>query len=92
MPKQTFNKGFIYFLLRNKLKFFKQIAGSKATTMGHIKKEHLREQNINIPNNGNIDFFDSIYKKISFLKLENHKLVVMRNLLLPKLMKGEIRV
>ncbi len=92
VPTSDFSKGFIYFLLKSKLKFFQQQAGAKATTMGHIKKEHLKEQNIFISDNKNINIFDVTYRTMISLKLENQKLTALRDLLLPKLMKGEITI
>jgi type I restriction enzyme, S subunit len=91
-PKLKFSKGLLYFALRSRLKYFDQIAGSKATTMGHIKKEHLEEQKIIISDSLDLSIFDLIYQKLVQLKLENQKLAALRDLLLPKLMKGEIRV
>jgi len=90
-PKKGFSRGFLYFVLKSKLRYFQHLAGSKATTMGHIKKEHLREQIIFVSEGVNLKFFDTIYQKLIQLKLENQKLAAMRDLLLPKLMKGEIR-
>jgi len=92
VPNPGFSRGFLYLVLKSKLRFFQQIAGSKATTMGHIKKEHLKEQRIFIPRDVNVAIFDSIYQKLVGLKLENQKLSALRDLLLPKLMSGEIRV
>lgn len=92
VPMNGFAKGFLYFFIDSKLRFFKQQAGAKATTMGHIKKEHLREQTIFIPLDNNLGIFDVIYKKIVNLKLENQKLALLRDLILPKLMKGEIGI
>lgn len=92
IPKDKFSRGFLYFVLKQKLRYFKQIASSKATTMGHIKKEHLEEQTVIIPNDLDLGIFDIVYRKLLQLKHENQKLAMMRDLLLPKLMKGEIRV
>lgn len=92
LPKNGFNIGFIYFLLKNKIKIFKYLAGAKATTMGHIKKENLIKEKVIIPRNANIDIFEDVYRKIVLSKIENKKLAAMRDLLLPKLMRGEIRV
>lgn len=91
-PGGGFSKGFLYFTLLSRLRYFKQIADSKATTMGHIKKEHIEEQKINISEDNNLTTFDLVYRKLVQLKLENQKLASIRDLLLPKLMKGEIRV
>jgi len=92
VPNGDFTKGFLYLALESKLRYFKQIAGSKATTMGHIKKEHLEEQFIMIPQGLDLEIFNIVYKKLVQLRLENQKLAEIRDLLLPRLMKGEIRI
>ena len=74
------------------MRIFRHTAGAKATTMGHIKKEHLRDESIFIPEGRDLNLFNVFYKQIINLKLENQKLAALRDLLLPKLMKGEIRV
>lgn len=92
IPKNNFSLGFLYFLLMAKVRIFQHTAGAKATTMGHIKKEHLRDETIFIPADRDLNLFDVFYKQIINLKLENQKLATLRDLLLPKLMRGEIRV
>lgn len=92
LPKSGFPLGFVYFLLKAKVRIFQHTAGAKATTMGHIKKEHLRDESVFIPAGSDLKTFNTFYQQIVNLKLENQKLVALRNLLLPKLMKGKIRV
>ena len=92
IPKNNFPLGFLYFLLKSKIRIFKHTAGAKATTMGHIKKEHLKDKKIFISRDKDLKIFDDIYRKIKSLMLENQKLAALRDLLLPKLMKGEIRI
>jgi len=60
--------------------------------MGHIKKEHLKEQRLIISKNVDLIIFENIYKEMENIALENQKLTAFRDLLLPRLMKGEIRV
>lgn len=92
LPRDGYSLGFVYFLLKNKLRIFKHTAGAKATTMGHIKKEHLRDEFVFIPKGKDRSIFDALYRQLVNLKTENQKLAAVRDLLLPKLMKGEIKV
>ncbi|HEY4497394.1 MAG TPA: restriction endonuclease subunit S [Candidatus Paceibacterota bacterium] len=92
VPKGNYSRGLVYYVLKSKLPFFKQMAGAKATTMGHIKKEHLEEQSVVIPRHRNLGVFDDFYKKIILLQLENKKLASLRDLLLPKLMSGVLDI
>lgn len=41
VTSERFPKWFYYFWTKEHLSYFKEIAASKATTMGHIKREHL---------------------------------------------------
>ena len=92
LPKNVFTLGFLYFLLKNKVRIFQHTAGAKATTMGHIKKEHLRDESVFISENRDLKTFDTFYAQIVNLRLENQKLTALRDLLLPKLMSGEIKI
>lgn len=92
IPNAPYSMGFLYIVLRYIMPVFIQIAGSKATTMGHIQKKHLEEQVINIPSGADLGIFDTVYQKIVIAKIENQKLAAMRDFLLPRLMSGEIRV
>ncbi len=61
-----------------------------------LNRESVHSQEIIIPDKGVVSKFDDIMKpifeKINTIHKENQKLAALRNLLLPKLMKGEIRV
>ena len=75
---------------------FQAIAASKATTMGHIQRRHLKEAATICPPHEVIrslgqsvgPFVEQSIKT----ELENRTLVETRDLLLPKLMSGEIRL
>jgi len=91
VPKIPYTRGLLYVILRSMLPWFRQIALSKATSMGHIQRRHLKEQKVKIPDK-NLKIFDDLYQKLVALMIENQKLAALRDLLLPKLMSGEIKV
>ena len=78
------------------LKDFQQIAAAKATTMGHIQRKHLSSALVNCPSHETIKRFGLVLSPITDLiisnNIQNHTLAEMRDLLLPKLMSGEISV
>ena len=89
-----YDKWFYYLWTAHHLNRFVAIAADKATTMGHIKREELAKAEVLIPSSND-------YAKISVLiepiinciisnRIENKKLVAVRDMLLPKLMSGEI--
>jgi type I restriction enzyme S subunit len=92
----TFPKWFYYYWIKEHLQEFKNIAASKATTMGHIQRGHLTEAEVYIPTKGYILKVDGIIspliKKIIDCKVEIKTLTQLRDTLLPKLMSGEIDV
>lgn len=75
---------------------FQAIAEDKATTMGHIKREHLREALCIVPSNLLIDaaekIISPIIEKIILNEVENKLLVQLRETLLPKLISGELEI
>ena len=75
---------------------FQQIAADKATTMGHIKRQHLTEAKVFIPKEPLLKVMDKtlqplIDKQISN-NLESNILTNIRDTLLPKLLSGELRI
>jgi type I restriction enzyme S subunit len=78
------------------LEKFRHIAESKATTMGHIKREDLKKSLVVIPNELELDkmnnIFNPILSKIIKNSIETQTLTKLRDELLPKLMSGEVRV
>ena len=92
IPKDSYTKGLLCVVLRSTLPWFRQIAQSKATSIGHIQRHHLEEQKIVIPANKDLSIFENFYQKLVSLMIENQKLVAMRDLLLPKLMSGEVTI
>lgn len=76
------------------LKEFQAIAASKATTMGHIQRAHLTAAVTNCPPDQSLEKLGEVIEPMVARtisnELENRKLAQTRDLLLPKLMSGEI--
>jgi type I restriction enzyme S subunit len=82
-----------YELVQSKLAEFKRIAADKATTMGHIQRRHLDELVIapaleEIPRLD--DMLRSLWDRALAAEQENLSLVQLRDILLPRLMSGEL--
>ena len=91
-----FPSWFCFLWIRQHLPWFRAIASSKATTMGHIKRGHLQETPVVVPPNEVFheanEVIGPIYDLFGQLMIESRKLAAMRNVLLPKLLSGEVRV
>lgn len=96
VTSDKFDGWFVYQWNKYHLDRFVNIAKSKATTMGHIKRKDLSDSKVLIPS-------DKIYlkaaqhqkylfEKIKYSKIEMKRLEEIRDALLPKLMSGKIRV
>lgn len=96
VTSNKFNKWFYYYWTKHFLDHFVTIAKDRATTMGHIKRSHLKDANVLIPDDATLAEMDNvmnpIVSKIINLGVQNKKLEEIRETLLPKLMSGEIRV
>ena len=91
-----FPSWFCFLWIRQHLPWFRAIASSKATTMGHIKRGHLQETPVVVPPNEVLheanEVIGPIYDLLSQLMIESRKLAAMRDVLLPKLLSGEVPV
>lgn len=96
VTSDKYDKWFYYLWTMYHLEKFKGIASDKATTMGHIKRSHLSEAKVIIPDENSFEKLNCIMqpllKQIIDIKVQNGMLKDLRDLLLPKLMSGEIRV
>lgn len=83
-----------YYWIKYYLGQFISIAKSKATTMGHIQRKHLKQAEVIIPPNIEemTSKFTSIIDQIKTNLFEINSLVNIRSSLLPKLISGEIEV
>jgi type I restriction enzyme S subunit len=75
---------------------FQAIAAGKATTMGHIQRRHLEEALVPAPGSGVIngvrESLDAMDALRTGLLVENLKLRAVRDLLMSKLVSGQLRV
>lgn len=96
VSSEKYPKWFYYYWIRHHLNDFRRIAEDKATTMGHIKREHLSQAKVIVPDDERLKEFDRILSPLIEFYISNGKevkiLSQLRDTLLPKLISGEIRV
>lgn len=96
VTSKEYPKWFYYYWTKHHLQEFIHIAKDKAVTMGHIKRGHLEEAMVAIPDNDSIEkaheLFEPILSKMISLRLESSRLSLLRDTLLPRLMSGELEV
>ncbi len=96
VTSKDYPKWFYYYWTKHHLQEFIHIAKDKAVTMGHIKRGHLEEAMVAIPDNDSMEkaheLFEPILSKMISLRLENSRLSLLRDTLLPRLMSGEIEI
>ena len=94
VTSKRYPKWFYYFYTKYHLAEFQRIAYDKAVTMGHIKREHLSAAKCIVPNDELLanKTLENILEKIIFNRLENFNLQDTRDLLLPRLLNGEIQL
>jgi type I restriction enzyme S subunit len=96
VTSEIYPRTFLYFEVLKYLEYFKMIANSRKTTMGHITRDHLKESRICIPPDFLIEKLhnkvDPLITKIVKANQENNKLAELRDWLLPMLMNGQVTV
>jgi type I restriction enzyme S subunit len=92
----NYPKWFYYYWTKHHIGDFRRIAEDKTTTMGHIKREHLKKAKVSDPGKIFFEKFDKVFNGLIDLYINKEKeikyLSLIRDILLPKLMSGEIRV
>ncbi len=96
VTSSLFPNWFCLLWIQQHLPWFRAIAASKATTMGHIKRGHLQEAQVVVPPAAIIreagHEIGPLYDLHAQLMVESRKLAAMRDYLLPKLLSGHVRV
>ena len=96
VTSNNYDKWFYYLWTAHHLDRFIAVAADKATTMGHIKREELEKAEVIIPSKYDYKRIRTLIKPLFDLiisnRIENRKLNALRNILLPKIMSGEIDV
>lgn len=94
VTSEKYPKWFYYLWTCYHLQHFKMIAATKATTMGHIRREELKKAIVYIPDTELMKNLNSLMTPLvdEYIEkaIENRKLSELRDTLLPKLMSGEI--
>jgi type I restriction enzyme S subunit len=96
VTSEQYRKWFFYLWIEFHLPWFQHIAASKATTMGHIQRQHLTEANVVVPDAPLMNAADALigplFDKMLAHDLEARTLATLRDLLLPKLLSGQLRI
>lgn len=96
VTSKNYDKWFYYAWTKHHLDRFIAVAADKATTMGHIKRDELAKAEVLIPNEANYNrigtLLQPIYDLIIANRIENKRLAETRDILLPRLMSGELDV
>ncbi len=96
VTSEEFPKWFCLLWIRHFLPWFRAIAASKATTMGHIRRSHLDEAMVPVPPEGTLaaanEIIAPLYDLYAQLQVESRALASMRDVLLPALLSGSVRI
>jgi type I restriction enzyme S subunit len=96
VSSNDFPKWFHFLWARYHLPNFRQIAASKATTMGHIQRAHLTAAKVLVPSEDILHAADMviapILERIIGNALQANCLASVRDTLLPRLISGELRI
>ena len=89
-------KWFYYLATRQHLSMFRQIAASKATTMGHIQRQHLTQAKVPVPPLPVLTAATKIIEPLLDKRISNslqvRQLAQVRDTLLPRLISGKLRL
>lgn len=89
-------KWLYYLWIHHHLPDFRRIAAGKATTMGHIQRHHLSDARVVLPPPDRLKqmgrHFDPLIDAVVQRRLESRTLAALRDMLLPKLISGELRI
>ena len=94
VTSSKYDKWFYYAWTKYYLDHFIYIATDKATTMGHIKRDELAKAEVFIPHEADYRrigaLLQPIYDLIISNRIENKKLALLRDTILPKLISGKL--
>ncbi|WP_051986508.1 restriction endonuclease subunit S [Pseudidiomarina atlantica] len=94
VTSQDYPKWLFFHLTRHHLEEFQRIAADKAVTMGHIKREHLKQALCAVPDTKLLDAvgiaLGTMLEKQITLRLESDSLKQIQDTLLPRLLSGDL--
>jgi type I restriction enzyme, S subunit len=89
-----YDKSIVYFALKEIIQEYIEIAASRATTMGHITKDHLINKKIILPSISESEKYAPKFRQLFCLIEDNHyqirKLQETQDFLLQRLISGEL--
>jgi type I restriction enzyme S subunit len=96
VTSEKYPKWFYLYWTKHHLDEFIAISKSHATTMGHIKRKDLDNAMVLLPSNKELNQMTKIMEPIVEKKIKNYQqlsiLKKFHDILLPKLMNGEVRI
>ena len=96
VTSRQYPKWFFRHCTESHLPAFQAIAAGKTTTMGHIKREHLKEAKCAVPSGALLTMVDGIlgglFSRVVAANVESRDLSILRDNLLPKLLSGGLRL
>ena len=96
VSSDKYDSWFYYLWTKYHMRKFSALAKDHATTMGHIKRSALAESEVYIPDESKMSklggLLNPLVEELVSSKIESRKLSELRDVLLPKLMSGEIDV
>jgi type I restriction enzyme S subunit len=96
VTSDDFPKWLYFYWTRHHLGHFRQVAASRATTMGHIQRAHLTEARVFIPNKAVLDAagiaVEPIMNRMIGNSLQATNLAALRDTLLPRLISGQLQI
>jgi type I restriction enzyme S subunit len=96
VTSKAYPKWFYYFWTRKHLTEFQDIAADKKTTMGHIKRQHLTEATVLVPNPPFLKAADAVLApmldRYILCELQARRLETLRDNILRSLMSGQVSV
>jgi type I restriction enzyme S subunit len=96
VTSNDFPKWFHFLWTRNHLPNFRQIAASKATTMGHIQRAHLTAAKVMVPTESVLRaanaVVEPIFQRMIANALQASSIAHLRDILLPRLISGRLIV
>ena len=96
VTSDVFPKWFYFLWTRHHLEYFRQVAASKATTMGHIQRAHLTDAKVFVPGEEVLHAANIVLAPIMQRVIENslqaYNLAAVRNTLLPRLISGQLQI
>jgi type I restriction enzyme, S subunit len=94
VTSHEYPKWFYYYWTKHHLQSFIETAAGKATTMGHIQRQHLTDAKVKVPSEDQLAEITQVMKPILDKQITNElearKLAKSRDSLLPRLISGKI--